>query len=166
MIKKTVCILLCCIFLLPGCYSQSDLDAAYQRGYDKALKENASAYSEDDLKEAYFDGFDDGVEEAFASGLIEPNNYGSSSSDIDYVVQGILDEARNYANGASADITLLDAMDIVSIYLDGNDPSGYPLPTKREFEEAVDVLLRYAIFLEWNTESFSSIMKDYDPFYG
>lgn len=141
-------------------------EMAYQSGYDQALKDNESVYSESDLKEAYYDGFDDGVEEAFASGLTGTPTYDSRISDVDYVIQGILEEARYFASESSSDITLLDAMDIVSVYLDGYDPSGYPLPTKREFEEAVDVLLRYAIFLEWNTESYSSIMKDYDPFYG
>ena len=47
----------------------------------------------------------------------------------------LLDEAKAYARDVADDTTLLDAMDIVSVYLNGHDPSGYPLPTKKEFEE-------------------------------
>ena len=57
-------------------------------------------------------------------------------------------------------------MDIVSVYLDGYDPSGYPLPSRKEFEEDVNVLLHYAIFLEWNEDSYTEILENYDPFYG
>lgn len=131
---------------------------AYEAGYHQGMEDSGNFYSEEDLEDAYWEGFENGASEML-------DLTGGSDSDIEYIAQGILEEARDYA-GENADITMLDAMDIVSVYLDGYDPSGYPLPTKREFEEAVDVLLRYAIFLEWNMESYSEIMEDYDPFYG
>ena len=129
---------------------------------DKRSVSEPSSYSddvyEDDenqeaLSEAYWKGFLDGLSE----------NVGSenSNSDVDYIVRGILEEANYFATEGSSDISLWDAMDIASAYLDG----GYPRPTMAEFEDAVDVLLRYAMFLEWNNESFASIMEDYDPFY-
>ena len=131
---------------------------AYEDGYHQGLEDNDSSYSDEDLEDAYWEGFEDGASEML-------DLTGGRNSDTDYIANGILEEARYYA-AEDASISMLDAMDIVSVYLDGYDPSGYPLPTRKEFEEAVDVLLRYAIFLEWNTESYSEIMEDYDPFYG
>jgi hypothetical protein len=132
----------------------------YQAGYDQALEDNEYLDLEREIKKAYYTGFYDGIDEADESGM------GVRSSDIEYIIQGILNEASDFASVANPNISLWDAMDVVSIYLDGYDPDGYPLPTKKEFEEAVDVLLRYAMFLEWNTESYSDIFKHYDPFYG
>lgn len=147
------------LFTLTSCgYSEADLEKARSEAYDDGFEEGRV--------EGYDDGYDDGFGDGLFDGMLNNDDTESSNSDIDYIVQGILEEARYYASEKSDDITLLDAMDIVSVYLDGHDPSGYPLPTKKEFEEAVDVLLRYAIFLEWNSESYSSIMEDYDPFYG
>jgi hypothetical protein len=151
------------LFLFASCgNSEAEIKAArsdaYEAGYHQGLEDSSNFYNEEDLEDAYWEGFEDGASEML-------DLTGGSSSDIEYIAQGILEEARYYA-AEKADITMLDAMDIVSVYLNGHDPSGYPLPTKREFEEAVDVLLRYAIFLEWNTESYSEIMEDYDPFYG
>lgn len=148
------------LFAFASCgHSQSEIDAAreegYKAGYEQAIEENKDI--ENALEAARFEGF--------CEGMSECNEIWENNSDVDYIANGVLEEARSYAS-ENADITLLDAMDIVSVYLDGYDPSGYPLPTKREFEEAVDVLLRYAIFLEWNMESYSEIMEDVDPLYG
>ena len=157
--KRTVISLLLIISMLcSGCfYTANDIkkarSEAYESGYENGLMDGGIGdYSSRDLNEAYEDGYRAGKREA--------------SDDYDYIVSIILEEAKSYARGASDDITLLDAMDIVSVYLEGYDPSGYPLPSRNEFEEAVNVLLHYAVFLEWNESSYTEILENYDPFYG
>lgn len=128
----------------------------YQAGYDQALEDNEYLDLEAEIENAYYTGFYDGIDAAAESGM------GGSSSDIEYIIEGILSEASDFATDANPNISLWDAIDVASLYLE----NGYPKPTKSEFEEAVDVLLRYVMFLEWNTDSYSSIMEDYDPFFG
>lgn len=131
-------------------------------------------YTSEDIKNAKEEAYDVGYLHGLTDADILLEDYESDSDydcsdsgyDIDYIVGGIIEEAGSYAVAETDDISLWDAMDVVSIYLDGYDPDGYPLPTKKEFEEAVDVLLRYAMFLEWNTESYSDIFEHFDPFYG
>ena len=148
---KIIAIVIALSLILSGClYTSEDIKNAKEEAYDVG----------------YLHGLTDAellLEEYESDSVYE---YSDSEYDIDYIVGGILEEAGSYAVAETDDISLWDAMDIVSIYLDGYDPSGYHLPTKAEFEEAVDVLLRYAMFLEWNTDSFSDVFESFDPFYG
>lgn len=139
-------LLLAISILCSGCfYTEADIKKArgeaYEEGYENGLFDGGLGnYDSDDLDEAYNDGYRAGERD--------------SSYDIDI----ILESARSYAGRAADDITLLDAMDIVSDYLDGGSY------TKKEFEEAVNVLLHYAIYLEWSIDPFEEIVEDYDPF--
>ena len=148
---KIIAIVIALSLILSGCiYTSEDIKNVKEEAYDVG----------------YLHGLTDAellLEEYESDSVYE---YSDSEYDIDYIVGGILEEAGSFAVAETDDISLWDAMDIVSIYLDGYDPSGYPLPTKAEFEEAVDVLLRYAMFLEWNTDSFSDVFESFDPFYG
>lgn len=144
---------ICCIvlFLVPA---RRESEESYQRGYETGVLDARMVYS-DNSSEGYDDGYDDG----YSDGFIEGNN----DVDIEYIVQLILDEANSFASEGGK-ISVWEAMDLISIYLDGYDPDGYPLPTKAEFEEAVEVLQSYAAFLEWNSKSFKEIARDADPF--
>ena len=141
-------LLLSISILCSGCfYTEADIKKArgeaYESGYENGLLDGGIGnYDKYDLEEAYNDGYRTAERE--------------SSSDYDIYI--ILEAARSYAGRAAEDITLLDAMDIVSDYLDGGHY------TKKEFEEAVNVLLHYAIYLEWNTDPLEEIVEDYDPF--
>lgn len=149
------------LFTLLCSPSQSDVDAARKEGYESGYAQG----SEDSSGGDHYD-FSDAYDEGYRDGIYDGYEFAGSDSEIDYYFLMVLEEAKSYAIENVDEIMFWDAMDIVSVYLDGHDPSGYPLPTRKEFEESVDVLLRYAIFLEWNTESFASIAKGYDPFYG
>ena len=127
-------------------------EEGFDAGYAKALEEEIEPL----IDAAFFKGQVDGLSDAYDIVL--------DNSDFEYFVGGILEEAKSFATEDVDDISFWDAMDIVSVYLNGKDPNGYPLPTKKEFEDAVDVLLRYSMFLEWNEKSYSDIVDDYDPF--
>lgn len=125
------------LFTLVSCgYSESDLDEAYEDGYEEGRVEG------------YEEGYDEGFVDGLYKGLDGSSDSGFTESDFQHILQMALEEARMYANEKSDDTTFWAAMDIVSVYLDGYDPDGYPLPTNKEFEEAVDVLFNYALFLE------------------
>ena len=46
------------------------------------------------------------------------------------------------------------------------DPDGNPLPTYREFVDAVDTLMLFSMFFQLNYGEFDSIIHQYDPFFG
>ena len=136
--------------LWPSGGSNAHYDKGFEEGFDEGYTAGSIETSleyEDKLSEWYDMGYYDGKRDV----------------DIDYIVQCVLDEAKHHANQVG-EWSVLDAIDITAVYLDGYDPYGYPLPTKQEFEEAVEVLQSYAEFLEWNSKSFKEIARDADPF--
>ena len=112
---KIIAIVIALSLILSGCiYTSEDIKNAKEEAYDVG----------------YLHGLTDAellLEEYESDSVYE---YSDSEYDIDYIVGGILEEAGSFAVAETDDISLWDAMDIVSIYLDGYDPSGYPLPTK------------------------------------
>lgn len=126
------------LFAFASCdYSKEDIDTIKEACY------------EDGRAEGYEEGYDDGFIDGLYKGLSDgKEKYSSSNAEFFFIE--MLDDAKSYANDVSGDMRFWEAMDIVSVYLDGYDPDGYPLPTKQEFEEAVDVIFSYAMYLEYN----------------
>ena len=126
------------LFALGSCSnSKVDIDSAKEESYEEG---RVAGY-----EEGYDEGFVDGLYE----GLSESDNNESSLA-AEYLFLGMLDDAKSYANEMSGDMRFWEAMDIVSVYLDGYDEDGNPLPTRKEFEEAVEVVFDYAVYLEYN----------------
>lgn len=126
------------LFVFASCgHSQADIDAAREESYEEG---RVVGY-----EEGYDDGFTDGLYE----GLSESENKGNSLA-AEYLFLGMLDDAKSYAHEMSDDMRFWEAMDIVSVYLDGYDPDDNPLPSTKEFEEAVDVIFNYSVYLEYN----------------
>ena len=115
-----------------------------------------SAPSPEDVEIAWEEGYEDGrvegYDEGYADGKIDGvyKNWQSNNANAEYLFIEMLHEAKSYSEEESDDMTFWEAMDIVSVYIDGYDPDGYPLPTAREFKKASEVILNYAVFLEWN----------------
>jgi hypothetical protein len=125
------------LFALFSVPSKEDIEIAKEERY------------EDGRVDGYDDGYDDGFSDGLFEGLLESDKKGYSEK-AESLFLDMLDEAKSYSEEMSVDVRFWEAMDIVSVYLDGYDPDGYPLPTRKEFEEAVEVVFDYAVYLEYN----------------
>lgn len=125
------------LFALFSVPSKEDIEIAKEERY------------EDGRVDGYDDGYNDGFSDGLFEGLLESDKKGYSAK-AESLFLDMLDEAKSYSEEMSVDVRFWEAMDIVSVYLDGYDPDGYPLPTRKEFEEAVEVVFDYAVYLEYN----------------
>ena len=71
--KRIVCSVLLSMFLLSGCVTQKDVDAAYQEGYYTGQKEQlklsaAQSYSKGVRGEEYEEGYDKGYKDGYNEG--------------------------------------------------------------------------------------------------
>lgn len=146
-------------------------ELAYELGYKAGIEAGCSDECTNEYSDGYEDGYLDGYTDGTAYGK-SSSNYGYSdyndsysSGDIDEMVSILIEAADSYAYKYT-EVGLYDAWDIVSIYLDGEDPDGNPLPTYREFVDAVDTLMLFSMFFQLNYGEFDSIIHQYDPFFG
>ena len=115
---------------------------------DAKIDESYDVGYEDGHVEGYEDGFSDGKIDGIYAGL-QSDTKETNKTEAEYLFLGLLMEAQSYAEEKSDNLYFWEAMDIVSVYLDGYDQNGDPLPTRKEFEEAASVILDYAFFLEY-----------------
>lgn len=120
------------LFALLSSPSKEDLEIAWEEGYEDGRVE----------------GYDEGYKEGKTDGIF--NGLQSNLTDSEEFFVGMLYDAKTYAEERSDDMSFWEAMDVVSVYIDGYDPDGYPLPSEKKFEKAVEVILDYAVCLEWN----------------
>ena len=106
---------------------------------------------EDGRVDGYEEGYDEGFIDGLYEGLLEGKGSSNSATANSHFLY-MLAEAKSYAEEMSVDMYFWNAMDTVSIYLDGYDPDGNPLPTRKEFEESVKVIFDYAVFLEYSAQ--------------
>lgn len=116
-------------------------------------KEDIEIAREERYEDGRIDGYDDGYDDGFTDGLYEGMLEGkktSKSAKAESFFLDMVDDAKSYSEVMSDDLDFWEAMDTISVYLDGYDPDGYPLPTRKEFEDAAEVVFHYAVYLEYN----------------
>jgi hypothetical protein len=140
--KKVISILLALsyipiLFALFSVPSKEDIEIAKEERY------------EDGRVDGYEEGYDDGFSDGIFEGSLESSRKSKTTKTEEFFLDMLVD-AKSYSELMSDDLSFWEAMDIVSVYLDGYDEDGYPLPTRKEFEEAVAVVFDYAVYLEYN----------------
>jgi hypothetical protein len=157
LIKLSLIALVILIAGLPGL-----IRTAYSNWESKNKAEKVAVENIKDKKTSY-SSYDEGYSDGYRDGLYDADS--DCDHDVNEIVSVIYEAADSFAYSYT-DLGVYDAWDIITVYLDGHDPSGNPLPTKKEFEQAVDTLLFFSMFFEMNYGDYDSIMRDYDPFYG
>lgn len=122
---RRVIVTVICVLFLSGCgYSKADLDAAWDSGY-------MAGYSDAESEIGYdYGSWDD---DSFS-------NYGD---DFDY----ILEEAINFAETGS-EWSFYEAWNNLGLYLDNDPEYKYFLSTDAEFRDCINVLVRFAMFMD------------------
>ena len=157
LVKLSIVAIVILIFGLPGVFKMlyDEWGPKEQPAQVAVADSKTLSGSYSDYDEGYSDGYRDGMYDADVE----------CSHDVNEIVSVIHEAANSYAYKYTG-LDVYDAWDIIDVYLEGKDPSGHPLPTKKEFEEAIDTLMLFSMFFDLNYGDFDAIMRDYDPFYG
>ena len=120
------------VFLI-SCGSNGYYDQGYEDGYEEGLL--------DGRLEAESELYDKRFESGYDEGFFRGDNYGREEVLIKFYY------AQEYAHSKTG-LSIYEAYNTIGIYHDGVDPDGFPLPTKKEYEECVKTLVCFFEYLE------------------
>jgi hypothetical protein len=129
------------IVCLVSCGYRGNYEDGYSNGYFAGYSD-AEAEMQYLLEEEFLAGYDIGCAESddYDDGYDDGYNDGHNE------VYGAIADATDYAR-AQTGWSVYEAWNNISIYNDGIDPYGYPLPTEEEYLQSIETLVIFCEYL-------------------
>ena len=124
------------VFFIALCSLSACSKGTYEDGYEDGYNDgysDAEFEMECLFEEEFLDGYDIGYDDGYDEGCEE--------------VHSAIDEAEHYARSKTG-LSVYEAWNNISIYHDGVDPCGHPLPTKKEYLLSIETLVLFTEHLD------------------
>lgn len=124
------------LLFLCGCSEISSYDDGYDDGYMSGYKDGKSEIDSDSLDDARDAGFSEGYDFGYEEG------YWDKSNDLSDDIRDVFSDAEAYAS-KNSEWCPEEARSIVDAYLNNEPLYDNQVPSKAEYQEAVEILWRF-----------------------